>query len=352
VVVHQAPRRRRDRTTTETNLDGRSLRMAAPTSTLDGTRVLVTGSSGFIGGSVVSMLRSAGAEVRSVDRRPGDDGTPTVIGDLRDPEVVERAVTDDLDGIVHLAARTSVLASVRHPRETMADNVEVTAALLERARATGVGRFFLASTNAVTGDVGTRTISEDLPLRPLTPYGATKAACEMLLSGYGASYGMQTCALRLTNVYGAGMEHKDSFVPRLMRAALSGEYVQVYGDGTQRRDLVNASDVCQALTLAWEHEVEGPMIVGSGSSISVLDLIDAAREATGHELPVKHVEAKPGEMPAVIVSTDRARSIGYEPRVALVDGLRRVWDEFAGRRRRSGARVAASASATSAVAGP
>jgi UDP-glucose 4-epimerase len=320
-----------ERTTMDTNLDGRSLRMAVQTSTLDGARVLVTGGSGFIGRSVMAMLRSAGAEVRSVDRRPGeDDATPTVIGDLRDPEVVERVVTDDLDGIVHLAARTSVLASIRHPRETMADNVGVTAVLLERARENGVGRFFLASTNAVTGDVGTRTISEDLPLRPLTPYGATKAACEMLLSGYGASYGMQTCSLRLTNVYGEGMVHKDSFVPRLMRAALSGEYVQVYGDGTQRRDLVNAADVCRALTLAWDHEVEGPMIVGSGSSISVLDLVDAAREATGHELPVKHVEAKPGEMPAVIVSIDRARSIGYEPRVALVDGLRGVWHEFDG----------------------
>ncbi|HSJ45663.1 MAG TPA: NAD(P)-dependent oxidoreductase [Euzebyales bacterium] len=326
--------------------------MAVLTSTLDGARVLVTGGSGFIGRSVVAMLRSAGAEVRSVDRHPGEDAiTPAVVGDLRHPEVVERVVTDDLDGIVHLAARTSVLASMRHPRETMVDNVEVTAALLERARETGVGRFFFASTNAVTGDVGARTIAEGLPLQPLTPYGATKAACEMLLSGYGASYGMLTCSLRLTNVYGEGMAHKDSFVPRLMRAALSGEYVQVYGDGTQRRDLVNVADVCRAVMLAWEHEVDGPMIVGSGSSISVLDLVDAAREATGHELPVKHVEAKPGEMPAVIVSIDRARSIGYEPRVALVDGLRRVWHEFDGHSHGALPRVPAPDAVRSAMAG-
>jgi UDP-glucose 4-epimerase len=192
-----------------------------------------------------------------------------------------------------------------------------------------VPRFFLASTNAVSGDVGTRTITEDIPLRPLTPYGATKAACEMLCSGYGAAYDMQTCALRLTNVYGPGMLHKDSFVPRLMRAARSGEYVQVYGDGSQRRDLVNSDDVCRALFLAWEHGTGGPLIVGSGHSVSVLELVDAARAATGRELPVKHVEAKPGEMPAVIVSIDRARQIGYEPRVTLLDGLRRVWEEFA-----------------------
>lgn len=303
--------------------------MVAHICTLDGANVLVTGGSGFIGRSVIGALIAAGARVRNVDRH-APDGTdvPTVIGDLRDTETIEQAVTADLDGIVHLAAMTSVLQSVEQPWAVTDHNVAATAALLERARVVGVPRFVLASTNAVTGDVGTATITEQTPLRPLTPYGATKAACEMLISGYGASYGMQTCALRLTNVYGAGMARKDSFVPRLMRAALSGEYVQVYGDGEQRRDLVNAADVSAAVLLAWEHGVQGPLIVGSGQSISVLDMIAAAREATGAELPIKHVEAKPGEMPAVIVSIDHARGFGYEPRVALVDGLRQVWDEF------------------------
>ncbi|CAN5914500.1 NAD-dependent epimerase/dehydratase family protein [soil metagenome] len=303
--------------------------MTATSSALDGAHVLVTGGSGFIGGSVVARLTAAGARVSIVDRKPPAINVPTVLGDLRDPDIVAQAVTADLDGIVHLAAKTSVLESVAQPQETTEHNVDVTAALLERARVVSVPRFFLASTNAVTGAVGTATITEDLPLRPLTPYGATKAACEMLANGYGASYEMQTCALRLTNVYGSGMLHKDSFVPRLMRAALSSEYVQIYGDGSQRRDLVNSDDVCNALFAAWHHGTTGPLIVGSGHSISVLELVEAAREATGHELPIKHIEAKPGEMPAVIVSIERARQIGYEPRVTLIDGLRRVWDEFA-----------------------
>lgn len=298
---------------------------------LDGATVLVTGGSGFIGGAVVAALRAAGASVRSVDIvAPDDPDLPTVVGDLRDPDVVAAAVTADLDGIVHLAAKTSVLQSVRDPAATTAHNVAVTAALLERARTAGVERMLFASTNAITGDVGTATITEDMPLRPLTPYGATKAACEMLLSGYGAAYGMQTCALRFTNVYGPGMVHKDSFVPRLMRAARSGEYVQIYGDGTQRRDLVHTADLTAAVLLAWTRRVDGPLIVGSGRSVSVLELVDAARQATGSELPAKYVEAKPGEMPAVIVSIERARGYGYEPTVGLVDGLRGVWDEFRG----------------------
>lgn len=298
-------------------------------SPMAGARVLVTGGSGFIGRSVVAELWAQGAEVRNVDLHvPADLDLPTTVGDLRNPDVVQRVVTPDLDGVVHLAAKTSVLQSVAQPRASTEHNLGVTAALLEQAREVGVPRFVLASTNAVTGNVGTATITEETPLRPLTPYGATKAACEMLLSGYGAAYGMQTSALRLTNVYGPGMARKDSFVPRLMRAALSGGRVQIYGDGLQRRDLVNAADVCDALTLAWTREVTGPMIVGSGRSITVLDLIEAAREATGRPLPAEHVDAKPGEMPAVIVSIERARGFGYEPKVSLVDGLRRVWDEF------------------------
>ena len=298
-------------------------------SRLHGARVLVTGGSGFIGRSVVADLRAHGVTVRNVDLEPpADTDTPTVVGDLRDPAVVAEAVTAGLDGIVHLAARTSVLQSVKAPRETTEHNVAVTAALLERAREVGVPRFFLASTNAVTGDVGTTTITERLPLRPLTPYGATKAACEMLLSGYGASYGLQACALRLTNVYGPGMGHKDSFIPRLMRAARSGQFVRVHGDGLQKRDLVNTADVCRALRLAWEQQVDGPLIVGGGRSITVLEMVEAARRATGCELPVEHVDPKPGEMPAVIVSIDRARSHGYEPQVPLDVGLTRVWEEF------------------------
>jgi len=298
-------------------------------SSLQGARVLVTGGSGFIGRSVISGLTAAGARVRNVDRHaPDRTDLETVVGDLRDADVVERVVTGDLDGIIHLAAQTSVLQSVTQPAAVTQHNVGVTTALLERARTVGVPRFLLASTNAVAGDVGTDTITERTPPRPLTPYGATKAACEMLISGYGASYGMHTCALRFTNVYGRGMTGKDSFVPRLMRAALSGERVQVYGDGTQRRDLVNVADVVDAVLMAWRDEICGPMIVGSGHSISVLDMVAAAREATGAELPVKHVEAKPGEMPAVIVSIERAAGLGYRPQVGLVEGLREVWHEF------------------------
>ena len=224
-----------------------------------GEHVLVTGGSGFIGRTIVPALLADGARVTVADRVAyPDPDVPTVQGDLCDPSVRDAAVTSDLTGIVHLAAVTSVLGSLADPALVHETNVNVTAGLLELSRRRGVKRFVMASTNAVTGDIGTGTIHEGMPLRPLTPYGATKAAAEMLLSGYGGGYGMITCALRLTNVYGPGMELKDSFVPRLMRAAKNNTAVQVYGDGMQRRDLVHVDDVVAGLRVAWGARARRP----------------------------------------------------------------------------------------------
>src|SRR5262249_39501014 len=151
----------------------------------------------------------------------------------------------------------------------------------------------------------------------------------MLLCGYAGSYGMATSALRFTNIYGPGMRHKDSFVPRLMRAAQSGQVVQIYGDGQQRRDLVHVDDAVAAVLAAWDRRFTGTAIIGSGSSVPVLELLDTVRTVTGSPLPAEHVPAKPGEMPAVIVDISRAREqLGYAPKVSLADGLATVWQDF------------------------
>jgi UDP-glucose 4-epimerase len=293
---------------------------------------VVTGGSGFIGRCVVGALRALDVEVVVADLEPTvvtGPGVTGIRGDLADPGVRERVMEVGPAAVVHLAAATSVRGSVERPVETYWANVEITQELLEACRTHGVGRFLLASTNAVVGDVGDRTISEVLPLRPLTPYGATKAACEMLMSGYSGAYDLSTCALRFSNVYGPGMENKDSFVPRLMRAALSGGGVQVFGDGTQRRDLVHVADVAAAVVRALSTDVTGPLIIGSGRSHSVLEMIEAAREVTGRAIGAERAPAVRGEMPAVVIDIDRARAtLDWAPSMSLAAGLRTVWDDF------------------------
>ncbi len=293
------------------------------------SRVLVTGGSGFIGRRLVRALLAAGDEVTSADRHAfPDDRVRSVVGDLCDPAVVAEAVEPGTDAVFHLAAVTSVVQSMSDPVGTYRLNVAATADLLERARVLGVRSFMLASTNAVTGNVGKATISESVPLRPLTPYGATKAAGEMLLSAYVASYGMQGAALRFSNVYGPGMESKDSFIPRLMRAARDGTGVQVRGDGSMLRDVVHVDDVVSGLLLAWRSGHNGPLILGSGYSVSINDMVEAARVVTGTAIPVEHVPVGPGEMPAVIIDISAARALGYQPRNDLKAGMATVWPEF------------------------
>jgi UDP-glucose 4-epimerase len=295
-----------------------------------GRRVLVTGGAGFIGSHVVHALHDAGADVVVADRFPSDHPSVESIEiDLTEPDAADKVVGPEVDAVVHLAAATSVLRSVARPAETYTTNVAVTAALLEAARRGGTRTFVFASTNAVVGSAERLPIDESTPLRPLTPYGATKAAAEMLLSCYRSSFAIRCLALRLTNVYGPRMAGKDSIVPRLMRAARSGAKFEIYGDGQQIRDYVYIDDVVAAVLLGLRGQGDGPLIIGSGASTSVLDLIETVRQVTGADVPSYQGPAKPGEMAKVIVDTARARSLGWQPTVSLHDGLARVWSSWA-----------------------
>jgi UDP-glucose 4-epimerase len=303
---------------------------ARPIEGLDGLRVLVTGGSGFIGRHVVAQLRQAGAHVRVLDLKPHPDPAVALAqGDLASPEVLGRALAEGIDAVVHLAAVTSVLKSVEQPEQTFITNVAATHALLGAAREAGAHSLVFASTNAVTGPMEEPAISERAVLRPLTPYGATKAAAEMLMSAYTAVFDLRCVCLRLTNVYGPAMQAKDSIVARLMRATLLHTGFEVYGDGTQVRDYVHVSDVVAAVKLGLSDPTwSGPTVIGSGRSLSVLEVVEAVRAATGTSLEVTHGPARAGEMPAVIVDTARARAAGWSPRYSFEDGVAEVWREW------------------------
>jgi UDP-glucose 4-epimerase len=125
------------------------------------------------------------------------------------------------------------------------------------------------------------------------------------------------------------MQAKDSIVARLMRVIRMGGSFEVYGDGTQVRDYVNAADVVSAFRLALSSESwQGPVVIGSGSSLSVLEVLEAVRRVTGADFEVQHGPAKPGEMPAVIVDPGKAHAAGWSPRFTFEQGLAAVWDEW------------------------
>ncbi len=293
------------------------------------SRVLVTGGAGFVGRTVVASMVAAGLDVSVADLLPlPGGGVRQVTGDLRRSEVLDQAMAAPLDALVHLAALTSVLESAKRPAEVFRTNTALTASLLEACRERAVPIFVLASTNAVVGAAAQGRIDERSTLAPLTPYGATKAAAEMLVSAYAASYEMAASALRFTNIYGPGMASKDSVVARLMRAALEGGSIQIYGDGEQVRDYLFVEDAATALSLAVERALVGTLTVGSGRSVSMNELHRLACEVTGVDIPAEQVPAKTGEMRAVNIDVSRAASVGFSAATDLREGLHATWRYF------------------------
>jgi UDP-glucose 4-epimerase len=125
------------------------------------------------------------------------------------------------------------------------------------------------------------------------------------------------------------MQAKDSIVARLMRAIRLGSTFEIYGDGRQVRDYVHVSDVVAAVRLGvLREEWRGPIVIGTGTSLSVLEVVDTVRKVSGAELPVRHGPARAGEMPAVIVDPSRAHAAGWRPRFGFAEGVAGVWREW------------------------
>ncbi len=179
---------------------------------------------------------------------PDSSVVQLVVGDIRSQDTCEKSCAG-IDVIIHLAANTGVPVSVEKPRLDMECNVNGTFNMLEGARAHKVKRFVFASSGAPAGEVEP-PIHEELPPHPVSPYGASKLAGEGYCSAYHKSFGVDTVALRFSNVYGPGSTHKSSVVAKFIKQALNGETLVIYGDGLQTRDFIYIDDLIKSLVLS------------------------------------------------------------------------------------------------------
>lgn len=304
--------------------------------------LLVTGGAGFIGSHLVRLLRAerpswpvvtldaltyAGSQ-ENLRGLEADPGHTFVHGDIRDAaQVRELFAAHAIDAVLHLAAESHVDRSITGPGLFIDTNVGGTQVLLEAARQAGVRRFVQVSTDEVYGsaDEGER-FTEQSPLRPSSPYSASKAAGDLLALAYQKTYGLEVVVTRGSNTYGP-RQFPEKLIPLALSRALADLPVPVYGDGQQVRDWLHVDDHCRGLLAALERGEAGAIYnFGVGDEWTNLALLtDLLRRLNKPPSLLRFVADRPGHDRRYALDATRARrELGWAPRVELAEGLSRT----------------------------
>lgn len=309
-------------------------------------KVLVTGGAGFIGSHVAEALVRRGAAVTVLDNfssgteenlgwiRSGDR-VEVVMGDAGNESILKRWVSG-CDVVLHHAAVPSVPASIEDPVGSHAQNLDVTVRLLAAARGADVGRFVFASSSSVYGDSDAPTKHEGLPVDPVSPYALQKYASECYARMYHRYHGLPTVSLRYFNVFGPRQSFDSPYsgvIARFCRAFLRGETPVIFGDGLQSRDFTSIENVVAANLLAvdaGDAKVAGRVFnVACGVGITLRQLVDDLGTLTGRPMAPRFEAARAGDVKHSCADIGAARaSLGYEPTVGWMDGLRRTLDWY------------------------
>jgi UDP-glucose 4-epimerase len=301
---------------------------------------LVTGGAGFIGSHLVDDLVRAGQPVRVLDdfstglranlaHHPKLD---VVDGSLTDPAAVERA-TKGVRTIYHLGALASVARSVETPVVSHAACATGTVLLLDAARKAGVKRVvYAASSSAYGGSTGDGGQTEDQLPAAKSPYAAAKLAGELYMQAFAATYGIETVRVRFFNIFGPRQRADSPYsgVIALFIAAMArGEAPTVHGDGMQSRDFTFVANAVQALRKAADADASvasgNVYNVGTGRSVTVLDLVNALNVILGKSLTASHAPTRAGDVRFSRADISRTRhDLGYDPAVTFEDGLRQT----------------------------
>jgi UDP-glucuronate 4-epimerase len=296
---------------------------------------LVTGAAGFIGSALCDELLRTGHRVIGVDALTATyapalkernlasalaDPAFTLHRDALDEAPLE-ALLDGVDVVYHLAARPGVRASWSDFPEYLHANVAATKRLLDAC----VGRelrVVYASSSSVYGDAAALPVSEGCDLHPVSPYGATKVAAEVIAGAYWRSHGLAAVGLRYFTVYGP-RQRPDMAISRFIEAADAGREIGIYGDGRQMRDFTYVGDIVAATILAAEHGEPGDVYnVASGDPHPLLDVLGQLGDVLGTELALRFDPVQLGDVRDTWASIERAhRQLGYRPAVTLRDGL-------------------------------
>jgi UDP-glucose 4-epimerase len=315
-------------------------------------KVLVTGGAGYIGSVAAEELINAGHDVVVFDNlsRGHQGAVPREAaffhGDLLRPETIERCFRDHagITGVMHFAAFALVPESMRDPGMYFQNNVGGSQNLLDAMGRHGVDRLIFSSTCATYGIPEVVPISEETPTAPINPYGQSKLMVEQMLRWYAEIYGLGFASLRYFNACGAtasrGEDHdpETHMIPIVLQVALGQrEYVPIAGedyptpDGTGIRDYIHVVDLADAHIRALEALDPGDRRIynlGTGTGVSVREIVEAARQVTGHPIPARSAPRRPGDPPALVAAAAKVhRELGWQPRHSEIHNvIQTAWD--------------------------
>jgi len=295
-------------------------------------KILVTGGAGFIGSHIVDKLVIDGYRVRVVDNLSSgrlenlkhwldSKSVELLVGDLREPEVALKAI-DGVNVVFHFAANPEVRLSTTDPETHFTNNIVATFNVLEAMRRKGVEEIVFASSSSVYGEPETVPVGEDAPLKPISVYGASKAACENMIHPYTKLYGVKAVVLRYANIVGPRLRHGVvwDFINKLL---VDRRRLEILGDGMQVRSYMHVEDAVEATMIAWrkskgDFEVYN---VASEDWMTVDDVADIVMEVMGLKdvekvyRPMLHGIGWLGDVKRVTLRIDRLRMLGFKPKM-------------------------------------
>jgi UDP-glucose 4-epimerase len=297
---------------------------------------LVTGGAGFIGSHLIDALVREGKRVRVLDNfstglatnlQAHEGRIEIVSGSISDPEAVKRSMSG-VDVVYHLGALASVARSVENPLATHEACTTGTILVLNEARLQGVRRVvFAASSSAYGGASSEAGQVEDQVPHALSPYAAAKLAGEFYMQSFAASFNIETVRLRFFNIFGPRQRADSPYsgvIALFINAMKQGKTPTVHGDGLQSRDFTYVANAVQALRKAADVPgVSGKVFnVGTGNSVSVLELVAALNRLLGTNLTPTHAPTRTGDVRFSLADISRTRrELGYEPTVSFETGL-------------------------------
>ncbi|QQR85769.1 MAG: GDP-mannose 4,6-dehydratase [Flavobacteriales bacterium] len=305
---------------------------------------LITGGSGFIGSHLVDrLLAEGGWRVTVVDNydpfydrgakeanlvaHTGNEHLRVLEADILDNDLGERIGEGPIDVIVHIAAKAGVRPSIKDPVSYHRVNVTGTLKLLELARHRSVPHFVLASSSSVYGvDPNVPWKEQELGLKPISPYAATKLAAEQFGQVYAHLHGMKVTALRFFTVYGP-RQRPDLAIHQFFRKVKAGVPIQQFGDGTTRRDYTFVDDIVSGMRAAMDR-TKGERFeiynLGNSATVMLKELIAAIETEAGAKAIIDLQPEQPGDVPQTYADTSKSREhLGFAPSTPLAIGLRK-----------------------------